>query len=146
VNWGFEKFLHYSYSLRAEGPVAIGLPTSISMDNIEELNRTGKASIGTPDDAVAMLERFWQKTGGFGCMLMLAHDWANFEATKKSYEMFMRYVLPKFAGRNEGREASLAWIRSHREEFSSAGKAAAMKVVNAYLAEQAAKAKPEAAE
>jgi limonene 1,2-monooxygenase len=93
-----------------------------------------------------MLERFWQKTGGFGCMLMLAHDWANFEATKKSYEMFMRYVLPKFAGRNEGREASLAWIRSHREEFSSAGKAAAMKVVNAYLAEQAAKAKPEAAE
>ena len=146
VNWGFEKFLHYSYSLRAEGPVAIGLPTSISMDNIEELNRTGKASIGTPDDAVGMLERFWQKTGGFGCMLMLAHDWANFEATKKSYEMFMRYVLPKFAGRNEAREASLAWIRGHREEFSSAGKAAAMKVVNAYLAEQAAKTKPEAAE
>jgi limonene 1,2-monooxygenase len=93
-----------------------------------------------------MLERFWQKTGGFGCMLMLAHDWANFEATKKSYEMFMRYVLPKFAGRNEAREASLAWIRGHREEFSSAGKAAAMKVVNAYLAEQAAKTKPEAAE
>jgi limonene 1,2-monooxygenase len=146
VQWGFEKFLHYSYSLRAEGPVAIGLPTAINMDNVEELNRTGKASIGTPDDAVAMLERFWQKTGGFGCMLILAHNWANFEATKKSYEMFMRYVLPKFAGRNETREASLTWIRGHREEFSSAGKAAAMKVVNAYLAEQAAKTKPQAAE
>ena len=146
VQWGFEKFLHYSYSLRAEGPVAIGLPTAINMDNIEELNRTGKASIGTPDDAVAMLERFWQKTGGFGCMLILAHNWANFEATKKSYEMFMRYVLPKFAGRNEAREGSLTWIRGHREEFSSAGKAAALKVVNAYLAEQAAKTKPEAAE
>jgi limonene 1,2-monooxygenase len=146
VQKGFEKFLHYSYSLRAEGPIAIGLPASISMDNVEELNRTGKASIGTPDDAVAMLERFWQKTGGFGCMLMLAHDWADFEATKKSYEMFMRYVLPKFAGRNEAREASLAWIRGHREQFSGAAKGAAMKVVNAYLAEQAAKTKPEAAE
>jgi limonene 1,2-monooxygenase len=146
VQWGFEKFLHYSYSLRAEGPVAIGLPTAINMDNIEELNRTGKASIGTPDDAVAMLERFWQKTGGFGCMLILAHNWANFEATKKSYEMFMRYVLPKFAGRNKTREGSLTWIRGHREEFSSAGKAAALKVVNAYLAEQAAKTKPQAAE
>src|SRR5207237_116963 len=84
----------------------------------------------SPAGAVARLKLFWQKTGGFGCMLMLAHDWANFEATKKSYEMFMRYVLPKFAGRNEAREASLSWIRSHREEFSSAGKAAAMKVVN----------------
>ncbi|MFZ0837371.1 MAG: LLM class flavin-dependent oxidoreductase, partial [Xanthobacteraceae bacterium] len=75
-----------------------------------------------------------------------AHNWANFEATKKSYEMFIRYVLPKFADRNEAREGSLTWIRGHREEFSSAGKAAALKVVNAYLAEQAAKTKPEAAE
>jgi len=146
VQWGFEKFLRYSYSLRAEGPVVIGLPTAITLDNVEELNRAGKASIGTPDDAVAMLERFWQKTGGFGCMLTLAHNWANFEATRKSYELFMRYVMPKFAGRNVAREASLGWIRENRDEFSGAGKAAAMKVVNAYLAEQAAKAKPEAAE
>ena len=121
VQWGFEKFLHYSYSLRAEGPVAIGLPTAINMDNIEELNRTGKASIGTPDDAVAMLERFWQKTGGFGCMLILAHNWANFEATKKSYEMFMRYVLPNLAGRNEAREGSLTGSAASREEFAARG-------------------------
>ena len=100
VNWGFEKYLHYSYSLRPEGPVAIGLPTEITMDNIEELNRTGKASIGTPDDAVALIEKFWNKTGGFGSILILAHDWANFESTKKSFEMFARYVMPKFAGRN----------------------------------------------
>src|SRR5262249_24671060 len=101
VQKGFEKFLRYSYSLRAEGPIAIGLPASISMDNVEELNRAGKASIGTPDDAVAMLERFWQKTGGFGCMLMLAHDRADVEATKKSYEMVLVSDVPKFAGRNE---------------------------------------------
>jgi limonene 1,2-monooxygenase len=146
VQWGFEKYLHYSYSLRAEGPVAIGLPTSITLDNVEELNRTGKASIGTPDDAVAMLERFWQKTGGFGCMLMLAHNWANFEATKTSYELFMRYVMPKFAGRNVAREASLSWIRENREEFSGAGKAAVMKVVNKYLAGEAGKTTSDAAE
>ena len=57
--------------------------------------------------------------------------------------MFARYVLPKFAGRNETREDSLTWIRGNREEFAKAGKAAAMKVVNAYLAEQAAKTKPQ---
>src|SRR5262249_62177338 len=84
VQWGFEKFLHYSYSLRPEGPVAIGLPTAINMDNIEELNRTGKASIGTPDDAVAMLERFWQKTGGAGCLLVGAPDWGARAGPKKN--------------------------------------------------------------
>ena len=111
VNWGFEKYLHYSYSLRPEGPVAIGLPTEITMDNIEELHRSGKASIGTPDDAIALIEKFWNKTGGFGSMLILAHDWASFENTKKSFEMFARYVMPKFAGRNTQRENSLTWIR-----------------------------------
>jgi limonene 1,2-monooxygenase len=146
VQWGFDKYLHYSYSLRPEGPIAIGLPTSITLDNVEELNRTGKASIGTPDDAVAMLERFWQKTGGFGCILTLAHNWANFEATKSSYELFMRYVMPKFAGRNVAREGSLGWIRNNRDEFSGAGKAAVMKVVNKYLADEAGKAGATAAE
>jgi limonene 1,2-monooxygenase len=146
VQWGFDKYLHYSYSLRPEGPAAIGLPTSITLDNVEELNRTGKASIGTPDDAVAMLERFWQKTGGFGCILTLAHNWANFEATKKSYELFMRYVMPKFAGRNVAREDSLGWIRDNQAEFAGAGKAAVMKVVNKYLAEEAGKTTSAAAE
>ncbi len=145
VNWGFKKFLHYSYSLRPEGPVAIGLPTEITMDNIEELHRQGIASIGTPDDAIALLEKFWSKTGGFGAILILAHDWANFEATKKSFEMFARYVTPKFANRNSAREESLSWIRGQREEFARASKAAAMKLVDRYLAEESAK-KPTAAE
>jgi limonene 1,2-monooxygenase len=146
VQWGFDKYLHYSYSLRPEGPVAIGLPTSITLDNVGELNHAGKASIGTPDDAVAMLERFWQKTGGFGCILTLAHNWASFEATKKSYELFMRYVMPKFAGRNFAREASLTWIRDNQAEFAGAGKAAVMKVVDKYLAGEAGKSRPAAAE
>jgi limonene 1,2-monooxygenase len=143
VNWGFEKYLHYSYSLRPEGPVAIGLPTEITVNNIEELHRAGIASIGTPDDAVALIEKFWAKTG-FGAIMILAHDWASFENTKKSFEMFARYVMPKFAGRNTQREESLTWIRGQREEFANVGKAAAMRHVNAYLAEENAKKKPAA--
>jgi limonene 1,2-monooxygenase len=139
VNWGFKKYLHYSYSLRPEGPLAIGLPTEITMDNIEALHAGGKACIGTPDDAVAMLEKFWTKTGGFGAILILAHDWANFENTKKSFEMFARYVLPKFAGRNTWRDESLDWIRGNREQFAKVSKDAAMKMVNQYLTEEAAK-------
>jgi len=139
VNWGFQKMLHYSYSLRPEGPVAIGLPTEITMDNVEELHRAGKASIGTPDDAIALIEKFWAKTGGFGAMLILAHNWATFENTKKSLEMFARYVRPKFSERNTQRVDSLSWIREQREEFGRVSKAAAMKVVDKYLAEEEAK-------
>jgi limonene 1,2-monooxygenase len=139
LNWGFKKYLHYSYSLRPEGPLAIGLPTEITMDNVEALHREGKACFGTPDDAVAMLEKFWAKTGGFGAMLILGHNWATFENTKKSFEMFARYVLPKFAARNTARDESLDWIRGNREEFAKASKAAAMKKVSEFLAEEAAR-------
>jgi len=139
VQWGFEKFLHYSYSLRPEGPVAIGLPTEITMESIEKAHAGGHASFGTPDDAVALIEKFWKKTGGFGAILILAHDWANFENTKKSLDMFARYVLPKFAGRNTARDESLDWIRGNREAFAKASKDAAMKMVNQFLADEAAK-------
>jgi limonene 1,2-monooxygenase len=115
------------------------------MDNVGSLLAEGKACIGTPDDALAMIERFWQKTGGFGAMLILAHDWANFTNTKKSLEMFARYVMPKFAGRNEWRDNSLDWIRTQREDFARVSKGAAMKMVNEFLASEAKK-KGEAAE
>jgi limonene 1,2-monooxygenase len=141
INWGFEKFRQYMYSMRPEGPAAIGMPNEISMENVGELNAEGKASIGTPDDAVALLERFWQKTGGFGTILILAHDWASTEDTNKSFDMFARYVLPKFASRNTSRVDSLSWIRSHREEFTHASKSAMMKVVDKFMAEEAAKKK-----
>ena len=58
---------------------------------------------------------------------MLAHDWADWEATKKSYELFARYVLPKFNARNAWREDSMAWLRANREENSAKSKAAVAK-------------------
>ena len=44
-------------------------------------------------DALRVLENYWTKTGGFRCILMLAHDWADWEATKRSYELFARYAI-----------------------------------------------------
>ena len=68
---------------------------------------------------------------------MLAHDWADWEATKKSYELFARYVLPKFNARNAWREDSMAWLRANREENSAKSKAAVAKF-NAKSAEERA--------
>ena len=45
-------------------------------------------------------------------------NWMDFEATKRSYELFMRYVLPKFNGQNRRRDVSLQWMKDKAVEFS----------------------------
>jgi len=60
----------------------------------------------------------WDQTGGFGCLLLSGTNWMDFEATKKSYELFMRYVWPKFCGQNRRRAASLDWMKQNAVLFS----------------------------
>jgi limonene 1,2-monooxygenase len=140
VRWGFDKWQEYSYSVNPEGGKAIGL------GSIESIIADGKGAIGTPDDAVALLNKYWDKVGGFGCILQLAMNWADFEATKKSYELFMRYVMPKFAGRNTQRDASMNWLRENREDFSGMRKSAAKQVIDQHFAAEAARKDKSAAE
>lgn len=78
---------------------------------------SGRAVIGTPDDAVAQIERLREKTGGFGCILLLAHNWASFERTKYSYELFARHVLPRVNQENELRAASLAAYGENKQQL-----------------------------
>ncbi len=128
VREGFEKWQLYSYSVNPEGGAAIGLPS------VEAINEGGRGAIGTPDDALRVLENYWAKTGGFGCILMLAHDWASWEATKHSYELFARYVLPRFQERNAWRSQSMDWLRANREAFSGKRKAAIAKAIEKHFA------------
>ncbi|WP_421996254.1 LLM class flavin-dependent oxidoreductase [Reyranella sp.] len=66
-------------------------------DPVEYLTSSGLACIGTPDDCIRHFERLWQgSNGGFGAVLLLAHNWADWEATKRSYELMARYVHPHF--------------------------------------------------
>jgi limonene 1,2-monooxygenase len=140
VRWGFDKWQEYAYAISPEGGAAIGL------GSIESIIADGKGTIGTPDDAVALLEKYWDKVGGFGCILQLAANWADFEATKKSYELFMRYVMPKFTGRNTQREASMSWMRDNRDDFSGMRKSAARLVIDKHFADEAARKNKSAAE
>ncbi len=54
--------------------------------------------IGTPDDAIAHIERLQKETGGFGGLLLTTHEWTGSEKIKKSLELFARYVIPHFRG------------------------------------------------
>lgn len=135
VKFGLTKWVDYFSRIN---PTASGDDLG-SKEPAEAMVESGRAVIGTPDDAIAMIEKLEKQSGGFGCFLMLAHNWANFDATKRSYEMFARYVLPKFNGSNIGRAASLQWYTEHNQELIGKAISAATETVQKHFAEQAAK-------
>ena len=78
-------------------------------DPVDAMIERGAGIIGTPDDAIAQIERLEQKIPNFGAYLMLAHNWANFEDTKRSYALFAQHVKPHFNRANTARAESLQW-------------------------------------
>ncbi len=90
--YGLKNFAKYFTDV-ATFPI---IPPGID-DPVEYLTSNGIACIGTPDDCIRHFERLWKgSAGGFGAVLLLAHNWADWEATKRSYEMMARYVHPHF--------------------------------------------------
>jgi limonene 1,2-monooxygenase len=75
-------------------------------DPADLLVNGGRAVIGTVEDAITMIERLQAKQGDFGVMLFQAHNWADWDATKKSYELYARFVMPHLAKVNRNRKAS----------------------------------------
>ena len=112
VRFGLDKWLYYFREV-----AALPLAPDDGSDPVDALIASGMAVVGTPDDAIAQIERLQQQSGGFGCFMQLAHNWANWENTKMSYELMARYVMPKFQGLNENREVSLNWAKNNRESF-----------------------------
>jgi limonene 1,2-monooxygenase len=112
VRFGLEKWLYYFREV-----AALPLAPTDGSDPVDALIASGMAVIGTPDDAIAQIERLQSQSGGFGAFLQMAHNWADFDNTKKSYELMARYVFPKFQNLNVNREASLDWARTNRPTF-----------------------------
>lgn len=112
VRFGLEKWLYYFQEV-----AALPLAPSDGGDPVDQMIASGLAVIGTPDDAIAQIERLERQSGGFGAFLQMAHNWADFEATKRSYELMARYVFPRFQGSSTNRDASLDWARTNRERF-----------------------------
>ncbi|ABS63265.1 luciferase family protein [Parvibaculum lavamentivorans DS-1] len=112
VRFGLEKWLYYFREV-----AALPLAPSDGSDPVDALIASGMAVIGTPEDAIAQIERLQSQSGGFGAFLQMAHNWADFEQTKRSYELMARYVFPKFQELNVNREASLEWASTNRPTF-----------------------------
>jgi limonene 1,2-monooxygenase len=52
-------------------------------------------------------------------VLFRAHEWANREQTLKSYELFARYVMPRFQGSLTAVRDSNEWARGNRKTIFS---------------------------
>jgi limonene 1,2-monooxygenase len=121
VKEGFAEWADYTRQINPAGPISLG------MESPQFINDTGNGAVGTPDDAVRALEKFWEQSGGFGCILLFGQTWASSEATKRSCTLFAEYVMPKFTQRNAQRIASLNWMGQNVAAFSAASKQAADK-------------------
>jgi len=125
VRYGIEQFAQY---FRDVGTFPI-VPPGIG-DAYEYLLDNQAACIGTPDDAIAYIQRLLDGSGGFGAILELAHNWADFDATKRHFELMARYVLPHFQHSRELREMSYAFARDNSDAFRAQSQAAVQAAID----------------
>ena len=135
IKFGFHKWQDYF-----AGIAAVAGRQAMEAQSIDDLIKQGVIVVGTPDDAITQIQRLQQKQGEFGCFLQLAHNWADFEATKRSYEMWQRYVTPVINKSNEARAIAFDWARDNKERFIGAAMSAAMQTIQKHHEEEAKKA------
>jgi limonene 1,2-monooxygenase len=110
-------------------------------ERIAWVNESGVGVIGTPDDAVRQIQRLWdQSRGGFGCYLMMAHEWTSWEATRRHYELFARHVMPAFQDSSARLQASERWAQSVWQGLNDKQAAALQAWADKHAAERAARA------
>jgi len=98
VEYGIEQWFRYFERVAAFPQMGIEGDHALR-EMVEFVNTSGVGAIGTWEDVAAQIEKLQtQSNGGFGCYLMLAHEWANPEATKRSYELIAQHVMPLFQG------------------------------------------------
>lgn len=126
VKYGIEEWVDYFRNV-------VVLPLAPDEDDpkkwAEALVECGIAVIGTPDDAIAQLERLDKQTGGYGSFLLMAHDWADPHATLRSYELIAQSVFPAVQSSADKAVASREWCREDHDKLIGSAMTAVMKEV-----------------
>lgn len=144
-----------AYTGDAGNPSAASGGLFATAGTLEEQAERGSMLIGSPDQVAEAIEQIIERSGGIGGILGLAHEWADLEATNRSYELFARYVAPRFQGQLDAIVGSRDWIEGNMRQvfganpvameraFTDAGKELPKALAEARdkrLAKQAAKA------
>lgn len=138
VKYGFEPYLNYLNNNQPRFIVPQG------QDAAEWFVENKFGVIGTPDDAIALIQRLYDKQGDFGVFLQQVHNWADFEETKRSYELYQRYVIPHFSKVNQPRIESFDWCADNRDLLTEKRTTAAKLMFDKHESEMQAKQAAEA--
>jgi limonene 1,2-monooxygenase len=75
---------------------------------------------------VAAIRNLYETVGGFGVVLGFAHDWANREATARSWDLFARYVIPEVNGYLRGLRGSAEYLAANKGDLIAGATAAVL--------------------
>lgn len=96
----------------------LGRPPMRSEDPLRDGLAQGSTLVGSPETIAAGIERLLSFTdGGTGGILFRAHEWADREATWRSFELFARWVMPRFQGSLTMPQQSRDWVSANRESI-----------------------------
>ena len=135
VAFGLGEWVDY-FQRAAALPLAPDTTDHASL--VDALNASGLAVIGTVDDAIVQIERLRAQSGGFGTYLFMGHEWADDAATRRSYELVARYVMPVFQHSATAPTRSRDWAADNRPEFIGAAGNAVLSAIVKHQEEQAA--------
>jgi limonene 1,2-monooxygenase len=94
----------------------LGRPPGRSEDPLTDGVAAGTTLVGSPDTVARGIQNLLdQSEGGFGGFLFRAHDWADREQSWRSYELFARWVMPRFQQSADMPLASHEWAKSNRK-------------------------------
>ncbi len=98
----------------------LGRPPGRSEDPLRDGVASGSTLVGSPDLIARGIDRLIKLSdGGFGGLMFRAHDWADREQTWRSYELFARYVMPRFQNQVSMQTASYEWAKANRKTVFS---------------------------
>jgi limonene 1,2-monooxygenase len=99
---------------------ALGRPPGRSQDPLTDGVKAGTTLVGSPETVARGIEKLVEASdGGFGGFLFRANDWANREQTWRSYELFARWVMPRFQQSLETVRGSYEWAVANRRTIFS---------------------------
>jgi limonene 1,2-monooxygenase len=127
VRAGYDRWVHGYWGGVFGLPVEIdGVPREQELEaNIE----MGNTLVGSVEDVVGMIEGMQERTGGFGGLLLMTHDWASWDKIQRSYELFARYVVPHFTGALQRPRASAAWVGDNNHLWAPGSQSALEKAM-----------------
>jgi limonene 1,2-monooxygenase len=133
VQGGSERTLEW-FAPDPDAPPPTGPPTTEELAGF--LAGTKVAAIGTPEDAIEVIQALVEATGGFGKLLIYA-GWevADQVNTYRSLELFAREVLPHFNGSSQHMIRSEARVQATLEERRAEQRTSIQAASSKYVAE-----------